>query len=80
MSHLPFWLFLTECHSGLIHRVVDVRKELLDLVLGERFGQGPPPAHHVTRFDGIPRDVPLLEEIIEEMLQCMQAPMEGGWC
>jgi hypothetical protein len=58
---------------------MDLCKQLLHLVLREGFGQGPPPAYHVTRFDRIPGDTPLLEEIVEEMFQRMQAPMEGGW-
>jgi hypothetical protein len=67
-----------EQEEGLIHRVVDLRKELLDLVLGESFGQGPPPAHHVTRFARIPSDTPLLEEIVEDMFQRVPASMQGG--
>src|SRR5439155_3098380 len=41
-------------------------------------GRGPPPAHHVTRFDRIPRDTALLDQVVKEMFQRMQAPMEGG--
>jgi hypothetical protein len=66
-----------EQEEGLIHRVVDRRKELLDLVLRESFGQRPPPAHQVTWFDRIPSDAPLLEEIVEERFQRLQAAMEG---
>jgi hypothetical protein len=67
-----------EPEEGRIHRVVDLRKDPLDLVLRESLGQGPPPAYHVTRFDRIPGDAPLLEEIVEAMFQSVQASMEGG--
>ena len=56
---------------------MDLCKQLLHLVLRQGFGQGAPPAHHVTRFDRIPRDTSLLNEIVKEMFQRMQAPMEG---
>jgi len=32
----------------------------------------------VTRFDRIPRDTALLDQVVKEMFQRMQAPMEGG--
>jgi hypothetical protein len=67
-----------EPEEGLIHRVVDLRQELLDLVLREGCGQGPPLASHVTRFDRIPRDVPLCEEVVEDLCQGVQASMKGG--
>ena len=64
----------------LIHRVVDRRKQPLHLILRKGFGQGPPSAHHMTRFDGITSDVPVLEEIVEAMFQRMQTPMDGRRC
>jgi hypothetical protein len=67
-----------EQEKRLIHGVADLRKQLLHLVLREGFGQWAPPTHHVTRFDRIPRDASLLNEIVKEMFQRMQTPMEGG--
>jgi hypothetical protein len=64
--------------EGLIPRVVDRRKERLDLALRESFRERPPPAHHVTRVDRIPSDAPVLAEIVEDMFQRVQASREGG--
>ena len=69
-----------EQEQRLIHGGVDLGKQLPHLVQRQGLGQGAAPAHHVTRFDRVPCDTPLLKERVKEMFQRMQAPMErrGG--
>jgi hypothetical protein len=62
--------------QGAIHWMVDVGKEPLDLLPGERFRQGPPASDETTGLDGIARDELLVETKVKKMLERIEPPGE----
>jgi len=62
--------------QGPVHGLVDLGKEPLDLLSGERFGQGTPAPDNVTGLDGIALDELLVQAKVKKMLERMEPPVD----
>jgi hypothetical protein len=73
LSHLRNPEPTAEHHQkqGAVHRMGDLGKELLDLLLGERFGQGTPAPDKVTGLDGITGHELLLETKVKKCFSAL---------
>jgi hypothetical protein len=56
--------------------MVDLGKEALDLLAGERFGEGTSTPHKVTRFDGVPHYPLLVEAKVKKVLQGIEPAVD----
>src|SRR6266481_8396817 len=63
--------------QGAVHRMVDLAKQLLDVLSGEGFGQGMPAPDKMTRLDGITSHDLLVEAKVKKMLQRIEAAIDG---
>ena len=62
--------------QGAVHRMVDLGKQALDLLAGERFGQGTPTPHKVTGLDGVPHHPLLVQAKVKKVLQGIEPPVD----
>jgi hypothetical protein len=60
-----------------IQGMVDLGKQPRDLLPGEGFGQGAPAPDEMTRLDGIAPDELLVQTTVKNMLQRIQASVDG---
>ena len=63
--------------QGPIHRMVDLGKQPLDLLPGERFRQGPPTPDERTGLDGIALDQLLVETHVKKMPHGIEPSVDG---
>ena len=62
--------------QGSVHRMVNLGKQPLHLLAGERFGEGTPPPHKVTGLDGVPRHPLLVQAKVKKVLQGIEPPVD----
>ena len=78
LGHLRNAQATAEYHEkqGAVHRMIDLTKQPLDLLQGERLGQGAPTSDKVTRLDGIAGHQLLVQAKVKKVLQRIQAPVD----
>jgi hypothetical protein len=62
--------------QGAVHRMLDLGKQALDLLAGERFGQGAPAPYKVARLDRIAADELLVEAKVKKMLKRIEPAVD----